>query len=99
MRSAASKSAGGYKAVGMILSAPDPESLKKELKRAGADKIIENLVKPDFSDMQGYLRVRADDRKGQFFFRASVFKIFNIGGKKRTYSYFLFLVLFKPCVN
>jgi hypothetical protein len=27
----------------MILSAPDKESLKKELKRAGADTIIENF--------------------------------------------------------
>jgi phosphoglycolate phosphatase-like HAD superfamily hydrolase len=40
---AARKSAGGYKAVGMIMSAPDPESLKKELKGAGADTIIENF--------------------------------------------------------
>ncbi|MGD9080893.1 MAG: HAD hydrolase-like protein [Desulfobacterales bacterium] len=40
---AARKSAGGYKAVGMIMSAPDPESLKKELNRAGADTIIENF--------------------------------------------------------
>jgi phosphoglycolate phosphatase-like HAD superfamily hydrolase len=40
---AAKKSAGGYKAVGMIMSAPDKESLKKELKRAGADTIIENF--------------------------------------------------------
>ena len=40
---AARKSAGGYKAVGMTMSAPDPESLKKELERAGADTIIENF--------------------------------------------------------
>ena len=40
---AAKKSAGGYKAVGMIMSAPDKESLKKELTRAGADFIIENF--------------------------------------------------------
>ena len=40
---AAKKSAGGYKAVGMIISAPDKESLKKELQRAGADTIIENF--------------------------------------------------------
>ena len=40
---AAKKSAGGYKAVGMIMSAPDKESLEKDLKRAGADTIIENF--------------------------------------------------------
>ncbi|MDH3829305.1 MAG: HAD hydrolase-like protein, partial [Desulfobacterales bacterium] len=40
---AAKKSAGGYKAVGMIISAPDKESLKKELKGAGADTIVENF--------------------------------------------------------
>jgi phosphoglycolate phosphatase-like HAD superfamily hydrolase len=40
---AAKKSTAGYKAVGMIMSAPDRESLKKELKRAGADTIIENF--------------------------------------------------------
>ena len=40
---AAKKSAGGYNAVGMIMSAPDKASLKKELKRAGADFIIENF--------------------------------------------------------
>lgn len=40
---AAKKSAGGYKAVGMIMSAPDKERLKKALKRAGADTIIENF--------------------------------------------------------
>jgi HAD superfamily hydrolase (TIGR01548 family) len=40
---AARKSAGGYKAVGMIMSAPDQESLKKELEHAGADTIIENF--------------------------------------------------------
>jgi phosphoglycolate phosphatase-like HAD superfamily hydrolase len=40
---AAKKSSGGYKAVGMIMSAPDKESLAKELKRAGADTIIENF--------------------------------------------------------
>jgi len=40
---AAKKSAGGYKAVGLIMSAPDKASLKKELKRAGADTIIENF--------------------------------------------------------
>jgi len=40
---AARKSAGGYKAVGMIMSAPDQAGLKKELERAGADFIIENF--------------------------------------------------------
>ena len=40
---AAKKSAAGYQAVGMILSAPDKESLAKELQRAGADTIIENF--------------------------------------------------------
>ncbi len=40
---AARKSAGGFKAVGMIMSAPDQESLNKELGRAGADTIIENF--------------------------------------------------------
>ena len=40
---AARKSASGYKAVGMIMSAPDQASLKKELERAGADFIIENF--------------------------------------------------------
>jgi HAD superfamily hydrolase (TIGR01548 family) len=40
---AAKNSAGGYSAVGMIMSAPDKESLKKELKLAGADTIIEDF--------------------------------------------------------
>ena len=40
---AAKKSAAGYKAIGMIMSAPDRRSLEKELKRAGADTIIENF--------------------------------------------------------
>jgi len=40
---AAKKSAGGYKAVGMIMSAPDKKSLTNELKRAGADTIMENF--------------------------------------------------------
>jgi phosphoglycolate phosphatase-like HAD superfamily hydrolase len=40
---AAKNSATGYKAVGMIMSAPDQESLKKELERAGADFIIEDF--------------------------------------------------------
>ena len=40
---AAKKSAAGYKAIGLIMSAPDRQSLEKELKRAGADTIIENF--------------------------------------------------------
>ena len=40
---AAKKSAAGYKAVGLILAAPDKDSLAKELKRAGADYIIEDF--------------------------------------------------------
>jgi HAD superfamily hydrolase (TIGR01548 family) len=40
---AAKKSAGGYKAVGMIMAAPDKNILEKELLRAGADYIIEDL--------------------------------------------------------
>ena len=40
---AAKKSAAGYKAVGLILAAPDKESLKKELLRAGADHIIKDF--------------------------------------------------------
>jgi phosphoglycolate phosphatase-like HAD superfamily hydrolase len=40
---AAKKSAGGYKAVGMIMSAPDKEGLKKELTRAGADTVLEKF--------------------------------------------------------
>ena len=40
---AAKNSAGGYTAVGMIMSAPDKQSLKKELELAGADTIIEDL--------------------------------------------------------
>jgi phosphoglycolate phosphatase-like HAD superfamily hydrolase len=40
---AAKKSAAGYKAVGMIMTAADKESLKKELLRAGADTIVENF--------------------------------------------------------
>jgi hypothetical protein len=35
----------------MIMSAPDQESLKKELKRAGADTIIEN-----FEQLKGLLQ-------------------------------------------
>jgi HAD superfamily hydrolase (TIGR01548 family) len=40
---AAKKSAAGYKAVGLILAAPDKESLKKQLLRAGADYIIKDF--------------------------------------------------------
>lgn len=40
---AAKKTAAGYKAIGLIMSAPDKRSLEKELKRAGADTIIENF--------------------------------------------------------
>jgi phosphoglycolate phosphatase-like HAD superfamily hydrolase len=40
---AAKKSAGGYKAVGMTMAAPDKNILKKELLRAGADSIIEDM--------------------------------------------------------
>lgn len=40
---AAKKSAAGYKAVGLILAAPHKESLAEELKRAGADTIIEDF--------------------------------------------------------
>ena len=40
---AAKKSAAGYKAVGLIMSAPDRESLEKELKRAGADYIAKDF--------------------------------------------------------
>jgi len=40
---AAKKSAAGYKAVGLIMSAPDRKALEKELKRAGADTIIKNF--------------------------------------------------------
>lgn len=40
---AAKKSAAGYKAIGLIMSAPDRQSLERELKRAGADTIIENF--------------------------------------------------------
>ena len=40
---AAKKSQTGYKGIGFILTAPDKESLKKELLRAGADTIIEDI--------------------------------------------------------
>jgi phosphoglycolate phosphatase-like HAD superfamily hydrolase len=41
--SAAKRSEAGYKGIGMIMSAPDKASLKKELQRAGADYIIEDF--------------------------------------------------------
>jgi HAD superfamily hydrolase (TIGR01548 family) len=47
---AAKKSAAGYKAVGLILAAPDKKSLKKELLRAGADYII-----ADFGQLKSLL--------------------------------------------
>ena len=40
---AAKKSQAKYKGIGFILGAPDKESLKKELLRAGADTIIEDI--------------------------------------------------------
>jgi hypothetical protein len=40
---AAKKSQAKYKGIGFLLSAPDKESLKKELLRAGADYIIEDI--------------------------------------------------------
>jgi len=40
---AAKKSKAKYKGIGFILAAPDKESLKKELLRAGADYIIEDI--------------------------------------------------------
>ena len=40
---AAKKSAKGYKAIGLIMSAPHKQNLKKALERAGADDIIENF--------------------------------------------------------
>jgi phosphoglycolate phosphatase-like HAD superfamily hydrolase len=40
---AAKKSKAGYKGVGLLLSAPDKTSLKKELLRAGADYIINDF--------------------------------------------------------
>ena len=40
---AAKKSAAGYKSIGTLMAAPDKQSLKKELLRAGADYIIEDL--------------------------------------------------------
>jgi phosphoglycolate phosphatase-like HAD superfamily hydrolase len=40
---AAKKSQAKYKGIGFLLAAPDQESLKKELLRAGADYIIEDI--------------------------------------------------------
>jgi hypothetical protein len=40
---AARRSEAGYKGIGLIMSAPDKASLKKELERAGADYIIEDF--------------------------------------------------------
>jgi phosphoglycolate phosphatase-like HAD superfamily hydrolase len=40
---AAKRAKNGYKGIGMVMSAPDKQSLKKELLRAGADYIIENF--------------------------------------------------------
>ena len=40
---AAKKSTQGYKGIGLIMSAPDKENLKKTLERAGADGIVENF--------------------------------------------------------
>jgi phosphoglycolate phosphatase-like HAD superfamily hydrolase len=41
--SAAKRSEAGYKGIGLVMSAPDKVSLKKELQRAGADYIIEDV--------------------------------------------------------
>jgi phosphoglycolate phosphatase-like HAD superfamily hydrolase len=41
--SAAKRSKAGYKGIGLVMSAPDKASLKKELLRAGADYIIEDF--------------------------------------------------------
>ncbi|MGD9183216.1 MAG: HAD hydrolase-like protein [Desulfobacterales bacterium] len=48
--SAAKRSEAGYKGIGLVMSAPDKASLKKELQRAGADYIIE-----DFSQLKSFL--------------------------------------------
>jgi len=47
---AARRSKAGYKGIGLIMSAPDKASLKKELQHAGADYIIE-----DFTQLQALL--------------------------------------------
>ena len=48
--SAAKRSEAGYKGIGLVTSAPDKASLKKELQQAGADYIIE-----DFTQLQALL--------------------------------------------
>jgi phosphoglycolate phosphatase-like HAD superfamily hydrolase len=48
--SAAKRSEAGYKGIGLITSAPDKASLKKDLQQAGADYIIE-----DFTQLQALL--------------------------------------------
>jgi HAD superfamily hydrolase (TIGR01548 family) len=40
---AASRSVSGFKGVGLLLSAPDKDGLKKDLMRAGADYVIEDF--------------------------------------------------------
>jgi phosphoglycolate phosphatase-like HAD superfamily hydrolase len=40
---AAKRSRTGFKAIGLLVSAPDRENLKKELNRAGADDIVEDF--------------------------------------------------------
>ena len=47
---AAKRSEAGYKGIGLVMSAPDKASLKKELRRAGADYIIE-----DFNQLKSLL--------------------------------------------
>jgi HAD superfamily hydrolase (TIGR01548 family) len=47
---AAKKSAAGYRAVGLILAAPDKDNLRQELLRAGADNII-----ADFGQLKSLL--------------------------------------------
>ena len=41
---AAAGSQANFKGIGMVLSAPDKESLKEDLKRAGADFIFESYA-------------------------------------------------------
>jgi phosphoglycolate phosphatase-like HAD superfamily hydrolase len=40
---AASRSVSGFRGVGLLLSAPDRDGLKKDLTSAGADYVIENF--------------------------------------------------------
>jgi len=40
---AASRSAAGFKGIGILVSAPDKNSLKEELQRAGADYVVEDF--------------------------------------------------------